>query len=113
MQGEEDVVMVIDPAYIADQVTDFDGDEISVESITVRAPASATLTQQPDGMYHLVTTQDFNGLVELGYTATDGEEVVEGSLNVDVIPVNDVHSMWVMPLWQPTKMAHSPSTLAT
>ncbi|MDF5689161.1 tandem-95 repeat protein, partial [Vibrio parahaemolyticus] len=58
-------------------------------SITVRAPANATLTQQPDGMYHLVTTQDFNGLVELGYTATDGEEVVEGSLNVDVIPVND------------------------
>ncbi|EJL6745169.1 tandem-95 repeat protein [Vibrio alginolyticus] len=89
MQGEEDVVMVIDPAYIADQVTDLDGDEISVESITVRAPANATLTQQPDGMYQLVTTQDFNGLVELGYTATDGEEVVEGSLNVDVIPVND------------------------
>ncbi|MGD1457154.1 tandem-95 repeat protein, partial [Vibrio harveyi] len=89
MQGEEDVVMVIDPAYIADQVTDLDSDEISVESITVRAPANATLTQQPDGMYHLVTTQDFNGLVELGYTATDGEEVVEGSLNVDVIPVND------------------------
>ncbi|EKO3809457.1 tandem-95 repeat protein [Vibrio harveyi] len=89
MQGEEDVVMVIDPAYITDQVTDLDGDEISVESITVRAPANATLTQQPDGMYHLVTTQDFNGLVELGYTATDGEEVVEGSLNVDVIPVND------------------------
>ncbi|MCR9384154.1 tandem-95 repeat protein [Vibrio alginolyticus] len=89
MQGEEDVVMVIDPAYIADQVTDLDGDEISVESITVRVPANATLTQQPDGMYHLVTTQDFNGLVELGYTATDGEEVVEGSLNVDVIPVND------------------------
>ncbi|MEZ8725613.1 tandem-95 repeat protein [Vibrio cyclitrophicus] len=89
MQGEEDVVMVIDPAYIADQVTDLDGDEISIESITVRAPANATLTQQPDGMYHLVTTQDFNGLVELGYQATDGEEVVDGSLNVDVIPVND------------------------
>ncbi|MEZ8854210.1 tandem-95 repeat protein [Vibrio atlanticus] len=89
MQGEEDVVMVIDPAYIADQVTDLDGDEISIESITVRAPANATLTQQPDGMYHLVTTQDFNGLVELGYQATDGEEVVDGSLNVDIIPVND------------------------
>ncbi|MGF1851013.1 tandem-95 repeat protein [Vibrio satsumensis] len=89
MQGEEDVVMVIDPAYIADQVTDLDGEEISIESITVRAPANATLTQQPDGMYHLVTTQDFNGLVELGYQATDGEEVVDGSLNVDVIPVND------------------------
>ncbi|WP_425598983.1 tandem-95 repeat protein [Vibrio splendidus] len=89
MQGEEDVVMVIDPAYIADQVTDLDGDEISIESITVRSPANATLTQQPDGMYHLVTTQDFNGLVELGYQATDGEEVVDGSLNVDVIPVND------------------------
>ncbi|MCW0470130.1 cadherin-like domain-containing protein [Vibrio chagasii] len=58
-------------------MTDLDGDEISIESITVRAPANATLTQQPDGMYHLVTTQDFNGLVRAKVIqATDGEEVM-------------------------------------
>ncbi|MGR5260440.1 tandem-95 repeat protein, partial [Vibrio astriarenae] len=89
MQGEEDQVMVIDPSFITNQITDLDGDEISLENISVRAPANATITQQPDGMYHLVTAQDFNGLVELGYTVTDGTESVDGSLNVDVIPVND------------------------
>jgi hypothetical protein len=40
-------------------------------------------------MYHLVTSQDFNGLVELAYEISDGEATAEGSLNVDVIPVND------------------------
>ena len=89
MQGEEDIVMVIDPAYITNQIKDLDGDNVSIENITVRAPSNATLTQQPDGMYHLVTAQDFNGLVELGYTVTDGKAVVDGSLNVDVIPIND------------------------
>ncbi|WP_435532831.1 tandem-95 repeat protein [Vibrio hippocampi] len=89
MQGEEDQLMVIDPSFITNQITDLDGDEISLENITVRAPANATVTQQPDGMFHLVTSQDYNGLVELGYTVTDGTESVEGSLNVDVIPVND------------------------
>lgn len=89
MQGEEDQVMVIDPSFITNQINDLDGDEISLENISVRAPANATITQQPDGMYHLVTAQDFNGLVELGYTVTDGTESVDGSLNVDVIPVND------------------------
>ncbi|PMH43746.1 hypothetical protein BCU68_12905, partial [Vibrio sp. 10N.286.49.B3] len=89
MLGEEDQLMVIDPAFITDQITDLDGDEVTLEDITVKAPANATLTQQPDGMYHLVTSQDFNGIVELGYTVTDGVDSVDGSLNVDVIPVND------------------------
>ncbi|MEZ8573073.1 tandem-95 repeat protein, partial [Vibrio splendidus] len=89
LEGEEDVLMVIDPAYIAGQVTDLDGDDVSIDSITVRAPTNATLTQQPDGMYHLVTTQDFNGLVELDYVASDGELTADGSLKVDMIPVND------------------------
>ncbi|MDR9826275.1 tandem-95 repeat protein, partial [Vibrio sp. FNV 38] len=89
MQGEEDQLMVIDPSFITNQITDLDGDEISLENITVKAPVNATITQQPDGMFHLVTAQDYNGLVELGYTVTDGTDSVDGSLNVDVIPVND------------------------
>ncbi|MFS1911504.1 tandem-95 repeat protein [Vibrio sp. 10N.286.48.B7] len=89
MQGEEDQIMVIDPEYILAQASDLDGDELTLESISVKAPQNAQLQQQPDGMYHLVTSQDFNGLVELAYEITDGEATAEGSLNVDVIPVND------------------------
>ncbi|MGR5503092.1 tandem-95 repeat protein, partial [Vibrio sp. DNB22_10_4] len=89
MQGEEDQVMVIDPEYILAQASDLDGDELTLESISVKSPQNAQLQQQPDGMYHLVTSQDFNGLVELAYEISDGEATAEGSLNVDVIPVND------------------------
>ncbi|UJF20371.1 tandem-95 repeat protein (plasmid) [Vibrio sp. SS-MA-C1-2] len=89
LQGTEDQLLVIDPAYITDQISDIDGDDITLESLTVRSPANATLTQQPDGMYHLVSSQDFNGLVELDYQVSDGEATVDGTLNVDVIPVND------------------------
>uniref|UniRef100_UPI0038CFE0F8 tandem-95 repeat protein n=1 Tax=Vibrio mediterranei TaxID=689 RepID=UPI0038CFE0F8 len=89
MQGEEDQIMVIDPEYILAQASDLDGDELTLESISVKSPQNAQLQQQPDGMYHLVTSQDFNGLVELAYEISDGEATAEGSLNVDVIPVND------------------------
>ncbi|GAM70348.1 T1SS secreted agglutinin RTX [Vibrio sp. JCM 19236] len=77
LQGEEDQVLTIDPQYILDQVTDVDGDEISLENISVKNPPNATLTLQPDGMYHLVTAQDFNGVVELDYLVSDGEAEVE------------------------------------
>ncbi|MCL9777583.1 tandem-95 repeat protein, partial [Vibrio methylphosphonaticus] len=89
MLGEEDQVMVIDPEYILAQASDLDGDDLTLDSISVKSPQNAQLQQQPDGMYHLVTSQDFNGLVELAYEISDGESTAEGSLNVDVIPVND------------------------
>nr|WP_086937415.1 tandem-95 repeat protein [Thaumasiovibrio occultus] len=89
LQGEEDQVLVIDPEFIVSQSEDLDGDDISLTNLSVRQPQGATLQVQPDGMYHLVTTQDFNGLVELAYQLTDGTDTVDGSLNVNMIPVND------------------------
>ena len=89
MSGEEDQVLLIDPAYITSQVTDVDGDEINLESLTVRQPANASLTLNADGMYELIGAQDWNGLIELAYLVSDGDAEVEGTLNVDVIPVND------------------------
>ena len=86
---DEDQVLVVDPAFILSQASDIDNDSLSLESLTVRSPENATLQQQPDGLYHLVTSQDFNGLVELDYIVSDGELSAQGSVNVDVIPVND------------------------
>ncbi|WP_051333590.1 tandem-95 repeat protein [Aliagarivorans marinus] len=89
MEGEEDQLLVIDPAFIVGQSEDLDGDDLSLTNLSIRQPANATVTMQPDGMYHLVAPQDFNGMIELAYQLTDGTETVDGSLNVDVIPVND------------------------
>ncbi|MGF1751873.1 tandem-95 repeat protein [Vibrio cionasavignyae] len=86
---DEDQVLVVDPAFILSQASDIDNDALSLESLTVRTPENATLQQQPDGLYHLVTSQDFNGLVELDYIVSDGELSAQGTVNVDVIPVND------------------------
>ncbi len=89
IQGTEDQVLTIDPNFILNQVTDIDGDDLTLESLTIRQPENATLTQNSDGMYQLVAPQDFNGMIELAYQVSDGTEEVTGSLNVDVIPVND------------------------
>jgi hypothetical protein len=87
--GEEDQVLVIDPAFIISNASDLDGDQLSLENLTVRQPQNATLQQQPDGMYHLIAPADFNGMIDLAYEVSDGSESVGGSINVNVIPVND------------------------
>ncbi len=87
--GEEDQVLIIDPDFILSQTSDIDGDNITLESLTVKQPQNAQLNTQPDGSYQLITSQDWNGIFELAYQINDGTETVEGSLNVDVEPVND------------------------
>ncbi|NLS14421.1 tandem-95 repeat protein [Vibrio sp. SM6] len=89
VSGEEDNLLTIDPAYLLQQVSDVDlGDTLSITDVSVRAPGSANISLI-DGLYHLTTGANFNGLVELTYTVFDGTEAVQGSLNVNVIPVND------------------------
>ncbi|MBY5946111.1 tandem-95 repeat protein, partial [Photobacterium rosenbergii] len=85
----EDQILEIDPAFILSQATDADGDKLSLESLSLKQPPTGNLQLQQDGMYHLITPPDFNGLIELDYAISDGDNVVDGSLKVDVMPVND------------------------
>ncbi|MCG9628995.1 tandem-95 repeat protein [Vibrio mediterranei] len=89
LSTDEDQVLVIDPEYILAQASDVDGDTLTLDQLTVRAPENATLQVQPDGMYHLITSQDFNGLVELDYAVSDDALEAQGTVSIDVIPVND------------------------
>ncbi|MGF1687217.1 cadherin-like domain-containing protein [Photobacterium japonica] len=89
MSGDEDQVLVIDPAYILKQASDADGDQLSLESLSLKQPPTGQLQLQQDGMYHLITPPDFNGLIELDYQVSDGDNIVDGSMKVDVVPVND------------------------
>lgn len=86
---DEDQVLVIDPAYILSQASDGDGDQLSLESLSLKQPQNGSLQLQQDGMYHLITPPDFNGLIELDYQISDGNNVVDGGMKVDVLPVND------------------------
>ncbi|PSU55453.1 hypothetical protein C9I90_16330, partial [Photobacterium aphoticum] len=89
MNGDEDQVIVIDPAFILQQASDADGDQLTLESLSLKNPQNGQLQLQQDGTYHLLTPPDFNGLVELDYQISDGTEVVDGNMKVDVLPVND------------------------
>ncbi|WP_299005796.1 tandem-95 repeat protein [uncultured Shewanella sp.] len=89
IDGKEDQIVTIDPDFILQQVTDVEGDDITLKGLSVRHPENAILQQQPDGMFHLIMPPNFFGAVELGYQVSDGKEVVNGSLNVDIIQVND------------------------
>ncbi|OAN18060.1 hypothetical protein A3K86_03850 [Photobacterium jeanii] len=89
MNVDEDQVLVIDPAYILKQASDVDSDQLTLESLVLKQPQAGQLQQQPDGMYHLITPPDFNGLIELDYQISDGTELVDGGMKVDVLPVND------------------------
>ncbi|AYV19805.1 tandem-95 repeat protein [Vibrio mediterranei] len=89
LSTDEDQILVIDPAYILAQASDVDGDTLTLDQLSVRAPENATLQVQPDGMYHLITSQDFNGLIELDYAVSDDALEAQGTVSIDVIPVND------------------------
>nr|WP_281222040.1 tandem-95 repeat protein [Photobacterium sanguinicancri] len=86
---DEDQVLVIDPAYILKQASDADGDKLTLEDLSLKQPPNGQLQLQQDGMYHLITPPDFNGLIELNYTVSDGDDKTEGAMKVDVLPVND------------------------
>ncbi|MEZ9370669.1 tandem-95 repeat protein, partial [Shewanella sp. 10N.286.51.B2] len=90
LEGTEDVSITIDPNYILSQASDIDGDNLTLDNLSVRQPANSSLTQNQDGTYNLITPEHFNGLIELSYTISDetGEEV-EGELAMDIIPVDD------------------------
>ncbi|WP_284204209.1 tandem-95 repeat protein, partial [Psychromonas marina] len=90
LEGTEDVAITIDPAYILSQASDIDSDNLTLDSLTVRNPANASLTQNQDGTYNLITPENFNGMINLGYLISDetGEEV-SGELSMDIIPVDD------------------------
>ncbi|MGB0937455.1 MAG: tandem-95 repeat protein [Colwellia sp.] len=90
LDGTEDVAITIDPAYIISQAGDIDGDNLTLDNLSVRQPANASLTQNQDGTFSLTTPENFNGLIDLAYAVSDGQgESVEGSLNMDIIPVDD------------------------
>lgn len=85
----EDEVLLIDPNFILSQVSDVDSAELTLESISVRSPAQASITQNQEGMYQVIVPEHFNGPIDIAYAVSDGELTTEGTVNLSIIPVDD------------------------
>ncbi|WP_454441551.1 tandem-95 repeat protein [Vibrio bathopelagicus] len=85
----EDQVITIDPNFILSQISDVDSTEFTLESISVRSPAQASITQNQDGLYQVVVPEHYNGSVDVAYVVSDGELTTEGTINVNIIAVDD------------------------
>ncbi|WP_156493336.1 tandem-95 repeat protein, partial [Oleiphilus sp. HI0125] len=86
----EDNSIEIDPDYILGFASDVDGDDLSLASLTLRDPNHGTLTQNTQtGVYSFSPAANFAGAVALDYLINDGTVDTAGSMEVNVIPVND------------------------
>ena len=85
----EDEVLLIDPNFILSQVSDVDSAELTLESISIRSPAQASITQNQEGMYQVIVPEHFNGPIDIAYAVSDGELTTEGTVNLTIIPVDD------------------------
>ena len=85
----EDDVLLIDPNFILSQASDIDNVDLVLESISIRSPAQASLTQNQEGLYQVVVPEHFNGPIDIAYVVSDGELSTEGTVNVNIIPVDD------------------------
>lgn len=85
----EDDVLLIDPNFILSQASDIDSVDLVLESISIRSPAQASLTQNQEGLYQVVVPEHFNGPIDIAYVVSDGELSTEGTVNVNIIPVDD------------------------
>lgn len=89
MEGVEDQVITIDPAFILSKVTDVDDTEFTLESLSIRTPIQASITPTQDGLYQVVVPENYNGAIDLDYEVSDGEATTEGTVNLNIMAVDD------------------------
>ncbi|MFZ5551218.1 MAG: Ig-like domain-containing protein, partial [Pseudomonadota bacterium] len=70
-------------------ITEVDGQPIAEGTPVTLANGSGQVALNPDGTLTFTPTPGFNGPVDFGYAATDGTSPVQGSVHVEVNPVND------------------------
>ncbi|MEF2232173.1 MAG: cadherin-like domain-containing protein, partial [Pseudodesulfovibrio sp.] len=82
----EDGTLTIHESDILASVTDANGDDLSVTSLSVDG---GTLTQTGEGTWSFAPDANFNGTLNLTYTVSDGTASTDGSGTIAVTSVND------------------------
>ncbi|UPR58671.1 tandem-95 repeat protein [Vibrio sp. ED004] len=85
--GEDGTLILSDNDILAN-VSDIDGDSVSIESVSYTG-SDGVLTEIAGGVYSFVPNDNFNGNIELRYVASDGSTTAENSINITVSDIND------------------------
>ncbi|WP_409574905.1 cadherin-like domain-containing protein [Vibrio splendidus] len=85
--GEDGTLILSDNDILAN-VSDIDGDSVSIESVSYTG-SDGVLTEIAGGVYSFAPNDNFNGNIELSYVASDGSTTAENSINITVSDIND------------------------
>uniref|UniRef100_UPI0034DE183A cadherin-like domain-containing protein n=1 Tax=Candidatus Thiodubiliella endoseptemdiera TaxID=2738886 RepID=UPI0034DE183A len=88
LAGTEDQNLTITSAQLLANVSDIDGDDLTVINLSVVGD-NAALTVNNDGTWSLTPNANFNGQIELNYDISDARATISSSANIDITPVND------------------------
>ena len=89
--GTEDTAYTVTAADLIAGFTDVDHDALSVTNL---AASHATVTDNHDGTFTIAPDADYNGLVELTYSVSDGHGgSAAATQNVTLYPVNDAPAL--------------------
>ncbi|MCR4377239.1 MAG: tandem-95 repeat protein, partial [Rhodospirillales bacterium] len=84
----EDVTFIVTEAELLSNVSDPDGDTVSI--LGGVTSSTATVTKNLNGTWTVSMPSDFNGTATLNYLVWDGSNIVNANTNIDITPVNDV-----------------------
>ncbi|MBT5942037.1 MAG: tandem-95 repeat protein, partial [Rhodospirillaceae bacterium] len=84
----EDGVITITEAQLLVGAEDADGDDLSVNSVTL-TDGDGVLTGPVEGVYTFTPSDDWNGEVDLAYNVSDGTANISQTAGITVAPVND------------------------
>ncbi len=85
---DEDTSLTITQSDLLAGATDSDGDELAAVNVTVSS-GNGTVTDNGDGTFTFVPTEDFNGNVSFDFQVTDGFSTVDNAAALVVDPVDD------------------------
>ncbi|CAA7625085.1 cadherin-like domain-containing protein [Magnetospirillum sp. SS-4] len=85
--GTEDTSRTITRAELLTHASDPDGNPLTIGGVTA---SQGTLVDNGDGTFTFTPAADFNGLVDIGYTISDGRGAsVQGDADLTITAVND------------------------
>ncbi|GAM72675.1 T1SS secreted agglutinin RTX [Vibrio sp. JCM 19236] len=84
---DEDGQITLSQEQLLTHASDIDGDVLVAQNLSV--DGNATVTANDDGSFTITPDADWNGDIDISFDVSDGNNVVQGSADLTVNPVND------------------------
>ncbi|MGR5469613.1 tandem-95 repeat protein, partial [Vibrio astriarenae] len=84
----EDGEITLSQEQLLSNVSDVDGDDLTVSNLSVDGNAEVTVND--DGSFTITPDADWNGDIDISFDVSDGENIVASGADLTVNPVNDL-----------------------